>query len=150
MNLLHADSFSTKLVNPRTYDECRQKRLSEIGRKGELYILEREKEALRKRKQLHKGYPKHVADISDNLGYDILSKDSKGEDILIEVKTTVCKKNSYRAKLFYISRNEYNTYLANKKRYKIYRVYDIDGIPEYEEIDMETTNKEPDGYIVSY
>ena len=29
-------------------------------------------------------------------------------------------------------------------------VYDIDGIPEYEEIDMETTNKEPDGYIVSY
>ena len=81
---------------------------------------------------------------------NVCKRNDKGNERYIEVKTTVCKKSSCRANIFYISNNEYSKYISNRRKYKIYRVYDIDGSPEFEEIDLEMTNKEPNGFIVSY
>lgn len=150
MNLINNTASKKRTLESNKYSEYRNKRLSEIGRKGELYILELERKRLKKLKMLCDDYPKHVADISDCYGYDILSLDDKGNERYIEVKTTVCKKGSCRANIFYISNNEYSKYISNRRKYKIYRVYDIDGSPEFEEIDLEMTNKEPNGFIVSY
>lgn len=59
-------------------------------------------------------------ELGDGLGYDILSYDELGQEIFIEVKTTV------KGKLepFYISANEHN-FLQNTPNSVIYRVYNL-------------------------
>lgn len=104
----------------------RQKRLIEIGSKGEQLVLASEEERLSKFPHLVRKI-NQVSLIDDTLGYDILSFDEDGSERFIEVKSTTQKwSNNVN---FYLSNNEWEK--AKKlKNYWIYRVFDIDGQPE--------------------
>lgn len=128
----------------------RAERLAQIGLKGELFIMDSEKNKLKQAGITDTYYPKHVALESMSSGYDVASIDENGNKIFIEVKTTTRRKEDINSKIFFISSNEFETYLKNKKNYKLYRVYDIENNPSYEEIDLEIVNKRPDGFIVEY
>lgn len=121
-------------------------RLSEIGLKGEKYIFEIEK----KRLKSHDKHPIHKSLVSDHYGYDIHSYDEYGNDQLIEVKTTCRMKGEYNSQKFFLSTNEYNVFQKNKERYKLYRVYDIEGNPHFEIIDLESIEIFSDGYYCIY
>lgn len=97
-----------------------------IGDLGELLVLDYEYQRLMK-----SGHPELAAKIEhvsalkgDGYGYDILSYNTSGDPLYIEVKTTRQNKSAD----FYISKNEKNTYeqfhIAGKK-YLIYRVYNL-------------------------
>lgn len=58
----------------------------------------------------------------DGLGYDIVSFDSTGKQIYIEVKTTTKKLESN----FFFTRNEIAQMNRLKDAYCLYRVYDLD------------------------
>ena len=61
-------------------------------------------------------------DEGDGLGYDILSYDSYGNEIYIEVKTTTKGENTS----FYITANELLKSEQEKERYYLYRIYNFD------------------------
>ena len=124
-------------------------RMAEIGFKGELFVLEQERKKLQDQNLLVKNYPRHVSIESDIYGYDILSKDEVGNDIYIEVKTTTKREGDFKADMFYLSNNEYQMFLKNKKQYKLYRVYDIEGSPNFREFNIDDLKLTPDGYIVN-
>lgn len=87
---------------------------------------------------------------SDSFVYDILSLDEQGKEIFIEVKTTTCKKDDWGAKNFFLSSHEFVFYKHHKTQYKLYRVYDIENTPYYEELNIEEMEVIPDGYIMRY
>lgn len=121
-----------------------------IGHKGEVFVMESEKQKLTELGLETKDYPKHVALESMSYGYDILSLDENGEEILVEVKTTTRTQEDSGSKRFFISVNEVKTYRRNQATYRIYRVYDIDNEPSIEVIDFEDGQLSPDGYILEY
>ena len=125
-------------------------RLAEIGAKGEFFVFNCEKEKIKSLGLNYEDYPKHLSLISPLYGYDILSLDDNGNEIFIEVKTTTRKKDDPNSKKFYISSNEYNTYQNNKLKYKLYRVYEVENSPNYDKLDLENIDKEPDGYVCKY
>ncbi|MRR51821.1 MAG: DUF3883 domain-containing protein [Rhodocyclaceae bacterium] len=91
----------------------------ELGMQGELIVLNWEKDRL-----ISNGYGDlsdkivHASrEVGDSAGYDILSFDVNGEQILIEVKTTTSEKQDG----FYLTANEYRKMLENSNYY-IYRV----------------------------
>lgn len=105
---------------------------SRIGDLGELWVIQFEKRKLEKAnlKRLAEKV-KHVAkDNGDGLGYDILSYDSNGNEIYIEVKTTKGNRNS----TFYITRNELERSKLEKDNYHLYRVYLFDEKSERAEL----------------
>lgn len=59
----------------------------------------------------------------DGLGYDIISYNENGEEVYIEVKTTI----SNKVDSFYLSPKEIEV-ANNKNNYKVYRVYNLDMI----------------------
>ena len=81
------------------------KKLKDIGDKGELYIMDYEKERLQKnnKKELIEKI-KHVSLSNDSAGYDILSYNEDGTERFIEVKTTKGPEGTD----FYISPGELN------------------------------------------
>jgi hypothetical protein len=95
-----------------------------IGDLGELWVLEREKEKLRQAEKPKLAEKvKHVAkEKGDGLGYDILSYDTNGNQIFIEVKTTKGNANA----TFYITRNELEKSKIEKELYRLYRVHKFD------------------------
>ena len=110
------------------------RRFKEIGDKGEQFSLKWEKNRL---KDIGIQFePIHVALKSDSYHYDIESVEGD-EPLYIEVKTTVLKKRDSLSKRFYISNDEYSFYTNNPEKYRLYRVYDIEGTPSLEVIDME-------------
>lgn len=142
----------TPIIKPLTPEQRAKQaeRLAEIGNKGEIYIMECEKEKLKTLGLNYIDYPKHVALESNAYGYDITSLDENNNEIFIEVKTTTRRIDDINSKLFFISSHEYNIYKNDKKRYRLYRVYDIENSPNYEILNLETVNKEADGYICRY
>jgi Domain of unknown function (DUF3883) len=94
-----------------------------IGFLGELLVLEYEKDKLQQlgsRKQ-----PEHISITKgDGEGYDILSYDENGKEMLIEVKTT---KNDFAAP-FYITRNELEKSKLDNEKFYLYRLFDFDEI----------------------
>ena len=76
-------------------------RNAEIGLKGELLIMEKERKRLLSLHLNNRSYPKHVALESMHHGYDILSLDEKGDEIYIEVKTTTRLKKDPSSKVFF-------------------------------------------------
>ena len=124
-------------------------RMAEIGFKGELFVLEQERKKLQDQNLLVKNYHIHVSRESDFYGYDILSKDEVGNDIYIELKSTTKREGDFKADMFYLSNNEYQMFLKNKKQYKLYRVYDIEGSPNFREFNIDDLKLTPDGYIVN-
>lgn len=89
-----------------------------IGKKGELLVVEYEKERLKKL-----GLNKRITHVSlegDGHGYDIESYNENGEKIFIEVKTTQAGKNTS----FDVSSNEVLVSEDKGNFYYIYRLYD--------------------------
>jgi len=124
------------------------KRKALIGLKGEKFIFGKEQERLIKLNINHKFYLEHVSLISDIFGYDIKSCDDKKNEIFIEVKTTTRKKQDHLANQFFLSDLEYKFYQNNKSKYKLIRVYDIEGIPEFEEVNLNDVHLHIDSYRV--
>lgn len=97
-------------------------RRMEIGKKGELFVMEHEKQRL----ILEEGadYSSKLEHSSvvrgDGLGYDILSYENDKE-IYIEVKTTTGK---FSSNVFF-TENEFNTMSRYVERYYLYRVYEF-------------------------
>ncbi|MCL2521484.1 MAG: DUF3578 domain-containing protein [Erysipelotrichales bacterium] len=98
----------------------------EVGYLGELAILEMEIKKLKESKNPYiKELAKKVRHASvkegDGCGYDILSYNFSGEEIFIEVKTTVKDENSN----FYITANELEFSTKNNSNYFLYRVFNF-------------------------
>lgn len=140
------------IVKPLTPEQRAKQaeRFSQIGLKGELYVMKYENEKLRKLNIKIKDYPRHVALESMSYGYDILSKNENLQDIFIEVKTTTRTKEDKNSRQFFISTNEFEVFSGNKEKYRLYRVYDIENSPSLELLDLEQVNKRTDGFIVEY
>ncbi|HTO37592.1 MAG TPA: DUF3883 domain-containing protein [Brumimicrobium sp.] len=125
-------------------------RKMEIGIKGEEYILENEINKLQGFRNRKQNYPIHQAKISDDFGYDILSHDENENDIFIEVKTTTLSRQNPISRQFYISNNERTFYNNNVEKYKLVRVYEIEGNPSSEEVNMSEVTFDSLSYKVSY
>lgn len=94
-----------------------------VGDLGEILVMQYENEKL-KQKGLNK-LAKHIAKAEgDGLGYDILSYNEKGEEVMIEVKTTSGNSNAP----FYITANELVCSKINKSKYYLYRLFEYDEI----------------------
>lgn len=139
-------------LKPKTPEQRAKlaERLSAIGTKGELFLMEHEYLKLSSWGKSNTEYPRHVALESDGYGFDILSLDEKGKEIFIEVKTTTRKKEDDHSRQFYISSNEYQVFEKNKSKYKLIRVYDIENTPTMEEVDLTVVEKIADGYVCRY
>ncbi len=124
--------------------------LKEIGDAGELFIFNKEKEKIKRLGYDYCKYPELKSEKDDSCGYDILSLDDKGNEIFLEVKTTIKKRGDSSSKQFFMSGNEWNTYMNSINNYRLYRVYDVNLTPEYEEIDLSKVNIVPHDYIISY
>mgnify|MGYP001177365015 CR=1 FL=1 len=99
----------------------RERENKRIGELGELLVIQYEKEKLEKGGI--KKEPIHVSKSEgDGLGYDILSFNEDGEEIFIEVKTTV---NNFSTP-FYITKNELIRSNQDSEKFFLYRVYDFD------------------------
>jgi len=143
---------SKKFIKPLSPEQRAKEaeRRAQIGLNGELYILNEEKSKLKSLNLNTLGYPKHIAMESMSHGYDILSIDQDKNEIYIEVKTTTRLKKDQGSKSFFMSINEDNVYKQNQEKYKLYRVYDVEGTPSFEEVDLTLIKKKPDGFICTY
>lgn len=94
-----------------------------IGLAGEKLIMKSEKKKLRdaKRMDLAKKIIHVSQKLGDGAGYDILSYDVDGSEILIEVKTTLKGKKAG----FFITANEFDCARHHRENYKIYRIYEF-------------------------
>ena len=100
--------------------------LSFIGKLGERFVLEIEKKALLNTKYYEMVDP--TPSLDHEKGYDIMSYEKNGTEVMIEVKTTTGNVSDP----FIITNNELETYSEaknNKKKYKIYRVGEILSTP---------------------
>lgn len=107
--------------NNNDFFEHLRKYQSEIGQRGELFVIDIEKEKLKNTRFVNR--IEHVSKKDDAAGYDIISFETDGTQLYIEVKTT--DKN---CDIFYITENELARSKALKeegKKYLIYRVTDI-------------------------
>ena len=115
--------FSTGKASHRKINSVSDKKLKDIGDKGELYIMDYEKERLQKiNKNELIDKIKHVSLSNDSAGYDILSYNEDGTERFIEVKTTKGPIGTD----FFISPGEMKFSEQNKDKYFIYRVYNYD------------------------
>jgi len=120
-----------------------------IGKKGEEYIMQVEREKL-ERMNVFEKYPMQVSLDDDSCGYDILSLDENRKEIFIEVKSTVLQKRSKESNLFYMTENEWKTYEEKGKQYILLRVYDVDGAISHEPVNLENVKKRPKEYVVEF
>lgn len=94
-----------------------------VGELGEEFVYNYEKECIKKYNLPDSKKVKWVSkEEGDGCGYDILSYDSKGDAIYIEVKTTTEGEKTS----FYITANELLKSEQEKERYYLYRVYNFD------------------------
>jgi hypothetical protein len=121
-----------------------------IGLKGELLVVEKEREKL-KALSIDKEV-EHRSLNGDGDGYDILSYDSNGEPIFIEVKTTIGGINTP----FDVSINEVLFSNENPENYILYRLFNFDeemNSAEYYELKGPISrqfNLEPTGFKAYY
>jgi hypothetical protein len=143
---------STVIIKPLTPEQRAKQaeRLAQIGQNGELYVMDLERQKLASAGQEKENYPRHVALESSHYGYDILSLDENGGEIFIEVKTTTRTRDDNYSRRFFISLNEYGVFKEDVKKYRLYRVYDIDNNPTHEILDLQVLEPRPEGYIVEY
>lgn len=116
----------------RTDYIAKQRTNSKIGNAGEEWVRKTYEPARLKRAGLEKLSKKidWVSKKSDAYGYDILSYDTDGEPIYIEVKTT----NGSLESEFYISDYELAASRHFGDRYRLYRVYDFENGPKIQVI----------------
>jgi hypothetical protein len=140
----------TKKKKPLTPEERAKQaeRRALIGLKGEIAVLNKEREKLNKLK-IDLKHLKHVALESDSFGYDIHSCDKQKNDLFIEVKTTTRTKEDLYSNQFHMSSNEYEFYKKNKKEFRLFRVYDIESeYPIIEIVDMDSVEFTPESYVM--
>lgn len=103
--------------------EKEMKRKKHIGNLGENIVFNEQIRSLRKfgREDLAEKV-RVVSKEDDSLGYDILSFDKHGNEVYIEVKSTVSSPNNIN---FIITDNEYKQALQ-KQNYIIYLVYEVE------------------------
>lgn len=96
-------------------------RKRELGEAGERWVLDLERESLRRvgRPDLAEKVKWAAREVGDGLGYDVLSYRSDGADHLIEVKTT----NLGPRTPFYITRGEVDVSRSQADVYSLYRVH---------------------------
>lgn len=94
---------------------------SRIGTLGELLVLQHEQEKL-KSLGIDKLAEHKSKSEGDGLGYDIRSFDEKGNEIFIEVKTTLHGSDTP----FYITRKELERSKQDSDKFWLYRLYDFD------------------------
>jgi hypothetical protein len=136
----------------RKFDPAlRDERNRELGRKGEEYVFKAEK--LRLSMAGLDGLAKKVRWVSnedgDGAGFDILSFDSKGNEKLLEVKTT----SGHFTTPFYISRNEKMLSQEKPDSFKLLRLYDFAREPKGFQIDPPLDHHlvlEPTNYRASF
>ncbi|GAB7256967.1 protein NO VEIN domain-containing protein [Polaribacter sp. OB-PA-B3] len=94
-----------------------------IGDLGELFVIQLEKEKLLQanKPKLANKVAHHAKDKGDGLGYDVLSFDTEGNKMFIEVKATKSNKNTP----FFITRNELERSKQEQDNFFIYRVYNF-------------------------
>jgi hypothetical protein len=92
-----------------------------LGRAGEEFVLEIERKKLEKfqRLDLLKKIRWISAEEGDGAGFDILSFEPDGRELLIEVKTT----NGAARTPFFISENEYQRAAASAESWRLYHVH---------------------------
>lgn len=95
----------------------------DLGYLGEEFVFKYEKECVKKYKLPDTKQVRWISrDEGDGLGYDILSFDSQGNEIYIEVKTTQGEASS----TLYITANELLRSEKEKEKFFLYRVYNFD------------------------
>ena len=100
-----------------------EKKRKEIGDLGEQFIYDQESEKVKQYKLPKSKQVKWVArDIGDGLGFDILSYDENGNEMYIEVKTTLGEEDTS----FFVSANELEKSKQCGDNYYLYRVYEFD------------------------
>jgi hypothetical protein len=134
--------------------EADYRRRKEIGEKGELYVLEMEKQWLKKHNMTEfLTRVKHTSQEDDGAGYDIESVELDGKPKYIEVKSTVSVPGKVN---FYLTENELKT-ASEKDNYYIYVVFSVATLapkiwrwrhPFKEE--MSNVKREPVLYRVTY
>jgi hypothetical protein len=102
----------------------REIRNTKLGEAGETWVINFEKKKLVEAglAQLSNKIVWASKEIGDGLGYDIISYDTDGSKIYIEVKTTSLGKYS----AFYLSQKEIEASSALGTRFVIYRIFDFD------------------------
>jgi hypothetical protein len=105
---------------------------AKLGRKGEEWVLKFEKKRLQmaKRADLAANVNWVSRTIGDGLGYDIRSFTENGKTILIEVKTT----NGEIGRRFPITDHELNVADQERKRYRLYRIFNFEKNPQIYEL----------------
>ena len=132
--------------DPAARDEANRK----LGFAGENLVFEME------RRRLAATLPKRLPDLQwlsrdqgDGHGFDIRSFDERGEERLIEVKTT----RGVNTTPFYLSRNEKRVADESGDAYRIYRVFSFDQHPKVFSIKPPlelAVQLEPSAYIASF
>ena len=111
-----------------------QKQNAIIGFLGEQIVLNTEKNRLKDYPDLAKKV-EHVSQTQgDGLGYDILSFDTHGNPIYIEVKTTTQGKGIP----FYISNNELKFASQHPDNYFLYRLYNFNDLVDTNDVEFFT------------
>lgn len=112
-------SFTPSIIN----HSQKNKENKRIGDLGELFVVQLEREKLRKanKPKLAQKVAHHAKDKGDGLGYDVLSFDEEGNEMYIEVKATKSNKNTP----FFITRNELERSKQEQEQFYIYRVYNF-------------------------
>lgn len=138
----------------KTDFEADYRRRKEIGEKGELYVLEMEKQWLKKHNMTELvTRVQHTSQEDDGAGYDIESVELDGTPKYIEVKSTVSVPGKAN---FYLTENELKT-AREKDNYYIYVVFSVVSLapkiwrwrhPFKEE--MSNVKREPVLYRVTY
>jgi hypothetical protein len=112
--------FNTSMTN-HIQREIENKRIGDLG---ELWVKNFEiQKLLRIGKKRHAARIEHISkERGDGSGFDIKSFDLKGKEIFIEVKTTIGDLSTP----FFITRQELERSLKEKKKYFLYRLYNYD------------------------
>lgn len=103
-----------------------------LGRKGEELVFHFERQRLQKldRPDLAKRIRWISEELGDGAGYDILSFDAKGQERLLEVKTTVGSDTTP----FYITRNELSLASERPDAFRLCRVFEFSTNPRMFEL----------------
>jgi hypothetical protein len=103
-----------------------------LGRDGEELVLKTEREKLNKleRPDLAEKVEWVSQDKGDGAGFDILSFDKAGNELFLEVKTTVGPSTTP----FYITRNELCFSKECPESFRLYRVYEFTRLPRMFEL----------------
>jgi len=115
-------------------DYIEQNKLNiDIGTAGERFVVEYERENIKNYNLPEEKQVQWISkDVGDGLGYDVLSYDSQGNEIYIEVKTTLGGEKSS----FYITANELLKSEQEKESYFLYRVYNFDMEKQWGELSV--------------